>query len=84
MLQVVQLIRELAAAGSAALGITLEPGVEARLLAYARSVAHFPTAVKEVPWRNGWFWALSQQAAADGRPDPCPTHSAWLREVGAV
>ena len=41
------LIWELAAAGSAALGVALDPGVEGRLCAYARSVAHFPTAVKE-------------------------------------
>ena len=42
------LIEELAAAGSEALGIRLEPGTVPRLLAYARSVAGFPTAVKEV------------------------------------
>lgn len=35
--EVSELIRELAAAGSQALGVQLEPGVEARLLAYARS-----------------------------------------------
>eukprot|EP00955_Chlamydomonas_euryale_P102128 365396-Chlamydomonas_euryale.AAC.6 len=46
--EVSALIRELAAAGAAALGVTLDGGVEARLLAYSRSVAHFPTAVKEV------------------------------------
>ncbi|GAB4821761.1 hypothetical protein N2152v2_008807 [Parachlorella kessleri] len=82
--EVDQLIQELAAAGAPALGVSLNPGVEDRLLAYARSVAHFPTAVKEFQWRNGWFWGLSQQAAAGGRPDPCPKHSAWLKEVGAV
>jgi hypothetical protein len=27
--------------------------ITCRLLAYARSVAHFPTAVKEFSWRNG-------------------------------
>lgn len=37
--EVSELIRELAAAGSQALGVQLEPGVEARLLAYARSGA---------------------------------------------
>ncbi|KAI7836615.1 hypothetical protein COHA_009500 [Chlorella ohadii] len=82
--EVSALIGELAAAGSQALGVQLEPGVEARLLAYARSVAHFPTAVKEFQWRNGWFHSLSAAAAAAGRPDPCPTHTAWLREVGAI
>lgn len=42
------MIEELAAAGSDALGITLEAGTVPRLLAYARSVSGFPTAVKEV------------------------------------
>ena len=46
--QVTALIEELAAAGSDALGITLEAGTVPRLLAYARSVSGFPTAVKEV------------------------------------
>lgn len=123
--EVGQLIDELAAAGSAALGVQLDGGVQERLCAYARSgasteggaaarrlcclqngaemrasmphfsfslhastpcpaVAHFPTAVKEFPWRNGYFHGLSQAAAAAGRPDPCPTHTAWLKEVGAI
>jgi len=47
-------------------------------------VAHFPTAVKEFQWRNGWFYGLSQAAGAEGRADPCPTHTAWLKEVGAI
>lgn len=82
--EVSALISELAAAGSAALGVQLEPGVVERLNAYARSVAHFPTAVKEFEWRNGYFYGLSQKAAAEGRPDPCPLHTALLKEVGAV
>lgn len=82
--EVSQLIGQLAAAGSAALGITLDSGVPERLLAYARSVAHFPTAVKEFQWRNGYFYGLSQQAQAAGQPDPCPTHTAWLKEAGAI
>lgn len=48
------------------------------------TVAHFPTAVKEFSWRNGFFYGLSQAAAAQGRPDPCPTHTAWLHEVGTI
>jgi len=82
--EVTSLIKELAAAGAAALGVTLDAGVEERLCAYARSVSHFPTAVKEFQWRNGWFYGLSQDAQAQGKPDPCPTHTAWLKEVGAV
>lgn len=58
------------------------PLVISRLLAYARSVAHFPTALKEFQWRNGYFWDLSQAALAAGRPDPSLTHTAWLRQYG--
>ncbi len=41
-------------------------------------------AVKEFPWRNGYFWGLSQKAATEGQADPCPKHSALLRELKAV
>ena len=47
-LQVKELIQELDAAGCEALGLMPDPGTVPRLLAYARSVASFPTAVKEV------------------------------------
>ena len=47
LLQVETLITELAEAGSAALGVQLDEGTLPRLSAYAKSVAHFPTAVKE-------------------------------------
>ena len=46
--EVSQLISELCAAGAAELGVGLAGGEVERLNAYARSVAHFPTAVKEV------------------------------------
>jgi ketopantoate reductase len=82
--EVRDLIQELAHAGAAALKTTLDTGVEDRLLAYARSVAHFPTAVKEFSWRNGWFHGLSKAAQAHGEPDPCPLHTSWLKEVGAL
>jgi len=82
--EVSQLIEELAAGGAAALGVTLQPGVVDRLNAYARSVAHFPTAVKEFEWRNGWFYGLTQQALAEGRPDPFAMHTALLKELAVV
>lgn len=46
--QLSTLIGELASAGEAELGVQLDDGVQERLLAYSRSVASFPTAVKEV------------------------------------
>ena len=48
LLQVSLLINELAGSGQAELGIQLDEGTVERLLAYSRSVADFPTAVKEV------------------------------------
>ena len=51
-------VDELVAAGEAALGVRLDDGAFERLTAYGRAVAHFPTAVKEFEWRNGWFDAL--------------------------
>eukprot|EP00195_Chlamydomonas_chlamydogama_P007584 CAMPEP_0202907694 /NCGR_PEP_ID=MMETSP1392-20130828/43520_1 /ASSEMBLY_ACC=CAM_ASM_000868 /TAXON_ID=225041 /ORGANISM="Chlamydomonas chlamydogama, Strain SAG 11-48b" /LENGTH=263 /DNA_ID=CAMNT_0049596709 /DNA_START=187 /DNA_END=978 /DNA_ORIENTATION=- len=82
--EISKLIEELAAAGSRELGISLNPGSVERLLAYGRSVAHFPTAVKEFPWRNGWFYGISQREVAAGRPDPMPYHTSLLKEVKAV
>lgn len=46
--QVSDLIAELASAAAAEKGFTFEEGIEERLCAYSRAVAHFPTAVKEV------------------------------------
>ncbi len=84
--EVSALIAELAAAGADDMGLKMEDGatVITRLMAYARAVAHFPTAVKEFEWRNGYFWGLSQGAAKSGKADPCPRHSALLKKVGAV
>jgi len=78
------LVDELCAAGEEALGVKLEPGAFDRLAAYGRSVAHFPTAVKELEWRNGWFYALSRKAVDAGKPDPMPLHTAGLVELGMV
>lgn len=52
LLQVSLLISELAASGQAELGIQLDEGTVERLLAYSRSVADFPTAVKEVTLKH--------------------------------
>jgi hypothetical protein len=65
-------------------GVAFDEGAVARLMSYARAVAHFPTAVKELEWRNGYFHTISLAATAAGNPDPFPTHTAWLKEVGAI
>ena len=82
--QLRMLVEELAAAGSAKLGIQLEDGVFERLTAYGRAVAHFPTAVKEFEWRNGWFYDVTERALAAGQPDPLPMHTAGLKALGMI
>ena len=85
--QLQALVAELCAAGEAELGVTLPPGAYDRLAAYGRMVAHFPTAVKEFEWRNGWFYRYSlmggMRELPDGRkiemPDPTPMHSEYLQ-----
>ena len=83
--EVVELIEELLKGSAAEKGVKFEPGSVERLCAYARAVAHFPTAVKEFEWRNGFFYGISQEAITAGdRPDPFPKHTALLKQVGAV
>ncbi len=82
--EVDELVEELATAGAAELSINLAAGsapLPERLADYTRLVSHFPTAVKEFAWRNGWFWDISKARLAAGQPDPCPKHTALLREV---
>ncbi|CAL0325902.1 unnamed protein product [Lupinus luteus] len=78
------LIAELASAAATEKGLTFEEAMEERLCAYSRAVAHFPTAVKEFKWRNGWFYSISEKAVAQGKPDPCPLHTQWLKELKIV
>ncbi|XP_061354369.1 uncharacterized protein LOC133298997 [Gastrolobium bilobum] len=78
------LIAELASAAATEKGLAFEEATEDRLCAYSRAVAHFPTAVKEFKWRNGWFYSLSEKATAQGKPDPCPLHTQWLKELKIV
>jgi len=78
------LVEELCAAGEAELGVKLAPGVFDRLAAYGRAVSHFPTAVKEFDWRNGWFYAISKASEESGSPDPLPIHTAGLESLKIV
>ena len=82
--EVCALIDELAAGASAATGAKFGPKLAERMCAYARSVAHFPTAVKEFEWRNGWFYGITIDAVSKGKPDPFPKHTAMLKAVKAV
>jgi len=62
-----------------ATGAAFPAGLADRLCAYARSVAHFPTALKEVEWRNGWFMELTFDASDSSLPDPLPRHTELMR-----
>lgn len=72
------LVHELASVGNAALGVDLEPEpLLARLRDYSRAIASYRGAVKDWPWRNGWFVV----AAAD-HGIATPTHTSLLRAIG--
>ena len=78
--QVSDLILEMARAVEATQGVKFGPGVPARLCSYARSVARFPTAIKEFEWRNGFFWDLSETAEDEDKIDPCPLHTRYCNQ----
>jgi len=82
--QLRELIDELCAAGEKELGVKLDGGAYDRLAAYGRVVSHFPTAVKEFQWRNGWFHKISLKAIAAGEADPMPKHTSGLTELGLL
>lgn len=81
--EVVELIEELLAGTTACTGTKFAPGAVDRLLAYARTVAHFPCGVKEFAWRNGFFYGLSEEAMKKNKPDPFPTHTRLLKQINA-
>merc|ERR1712054_70209 len=82
--EVVQLIEELSRGVADTVGVKFKPQVAERLCAYARSVSHFPTAVKEFEWRNGYFHQLTKQQVSDGKKDPFPTHTSLLEDLDVV
>ncbi|KAL0910277.1 hypothetical protein M5K25_021242 [Dendrobium thyrsiflorum] len=82
--EVTSLIAELESVAAAERQLTFDDGLEERLCAYSRAVAHFPTAVKEFKWRNGWFYSLTEKAIALGKDDPCPLHTAWIKEIKII
>lgn len=82
--EVKELIEELAYAASLETKVVLPEGLADRLCAYARSVAHFPTALKEFEWRNGWFADITFRRAGRLQEDPCPRHTQILQEQGLL
>jgi ketopantoate reductase len=76
--QLSDLCAELLALAGPACGAELElqPLVE-RLCQYSLAIGDYRGAVKEWPWRNGWF---VQQALAKGAD--CPVHTGLLQRIG--
>ena len=72
------LVNELLNVGGPALGVQLElePLVE-RLCVYSRSIPTYRGAVKEWPWRNGWFVSTARK-----RKQRTPTHDMLLLAIG--
>jgi hypothetical protein len=72
------LVAELLAVGGPELGVELEldPLVE-RLCEYSRSIPRYRGAVKEWPWRNGWFVSTART-----RKIRTPTHDMLLLAIG--
>ena len=65
------LIEELKGVAQRALHIELDDLVAQRLIEYSLSIPDYQGAVKEWPWRNGWFWDREQS----------PLHQYYLRDV---
>lgn len=81
--QLLELIGELAGVGAPAMGLELDGealrGLADRCCAYSRSIPDYRGAVKEWPWRNGWF---VQRARREGRATPL--HVELLTRVGQL
>ena len=69
---------------SSTYGLEFPYGLVDRLVAYGKSVSHFPTAVKELKWRNGFFYDISQKALKNGSDDPAPLHTKMLEDLNVL
>eukprot|EP00181_Compsopogon_caeruleus_P006714 CAMPEP_0184678524 /NCGR_PEP_ID=MMETSP0312-20130426/1282_1 /TAXON_ID=31354 /ORGANISM="Compsopogon coeruleus, Strain SAG 36.94" /LENGTH=334 /DNA_ID=CAMNT_0027127337 /DNA_START=1306 /DNA_END=2310 /DNA_ORIENTATION=+ len=76
--EVDDMVDEMAVMVRYTLACPLFPGLSDRLVAYARAVSHFPTALKEFQWRNGWFYSFTLLARKNGFDDFTPMHTDYL------
>lgn len=84
--EVEEMVIELAGMIRTTISVSFKPEMPERLCAYSQQVEFFPTAVKELKWRNGWFYRYSllegKRTLPDGRkiemPDCCPMHTDYL------
>jgi hypothetical protein len=75
-----ELVAELGTMIRFTLAVGMMSDVEKRLCDYARTVASFPTALKEFQWRNGWFYNYSCLAKKNGIRDYTPMHTGYLED----
>lgn len=81
MHELVRVLNEQAVSGS----VQLEASqFYERMKEYTLSIGHFNTVVKDLEFRNGYFYKISQERLAKGLPDPCPMHTKLLKKVKAV
>jgi hypothetical protein len=50
----------------------------------AESVGVFNAVVKDLPFRNGYFYDMTTNALNKGQADPCPLHTKMLKKIKAV
>jgi len=63
-----EVVEEMRGAICSRTAILFSNGLFTRLAEYSLAVKHFPVAVKEWEWRNGYFWAISRNQVRTSRP----------------
>jgi len=75
---------ELVAAVYSTTGIMIQENFYKRMRLYTESVGQFNAVVKDLPFRNGYFYDLSNTAIASKTSDLCPLHTKMLKKIKAV
>jgi hypothetical protein len=76
-------MRELTAAVHSTTGVQIDDSFYARMKMYTETVGQFGAVVKDLPFRNGYFYERSQKMLGNKMPDPCPLHTQMLKKVFA-
>jgi len=76
--ELAELVDDLRRVGRASMNVDLpQDWLLGRLVSYSRTIASYQGAVKEWPWRNGWFVREAVRIGVD-----TPTHLRLLRQAG--
>ncbi|KAJ1486911.1 hypothetical protein T484DRAFT_1654689 [Baffinella frigidus] len=73
-----KMVIEMAACVTEEKGVAFKAGMAERLCAYAKTVGHFPTALKEFEWRNQYWLDTTRAREAAGKQDLTPFHTELL------